>query len=183
MNKEDIEKLLELRAAWDRHKAIPAGKKTQQDNDDFYAVFWKHGIADGDGLARFNDQMAIELLKEYRSLHGECDFCKGYDGKPPCTLDHGDKSCFAMREIARPKPDQVYASLLRGIRAAQGKEYRTDKDGSLIDDSNTYFKRTVSCILVGGKLYFGCPPGHGYYLDYTVPDKDLPYDNKESWTP
>jgi hypothetical protein len=182
MNQSDIDKLLELRSAWDKFKSKAKAEKSSQDYDDYYKVVWKHGVETQHDIEEFNHLMIVALFREFRTVHGECDQCKGYEGQKPCITWHGDNACIVTRKVFIMDPESCYEDFYNGIVKALTPSIATTADHfdskgdspppfhvtkNWWDDSTK--KQTIS----GNRLYVVCPPGHGYYQDYIIPAAEL----------
>jgi hypothetical protein len=163
MRQEDIKKLLKIRAAWDKYKAS-GPDRSQKDTDAYFKVLWSYGIERRDEIAKFNDEMCLALLREYRTIGGQCDFCVGYDGEPPCLTLYKDRSCSATKT---PKIEEElmyhstlvnYRSLLKAMGFKTMLEAETALESGALGD--------MKGITEDGRSYVFCPRGHGYYNKY-----------------
>jgi hypothetical protein len=177
MQKTDIDKLKALRDAWDKFKA-------DKGHDAYYKVVWSYGIERRDEIAKFNDDMCLQLLREYRTIEGKCDFCNGYKGIPPCVSYFKEKSCFSSKTPSQ-NTEQMYRSMLDSIRKINALAgFKTTKESEASFGKSTASVGTVplgekSYSVISpelieitktaektGKYYGFCPVGHGYYNKY-----------------
>jgi hypothetical protein len=176
MEQSDIDKLLALRSAWDKFKSKSKADKLAKDYDDYYMVVWTYGMERRDEIEKFNDEMVMQLLQEYRSVHGECDLCKGLAGDPQCKSLWGSKACGVTGIPVKLDMVSTYDYLFTGIRnyvlkIKQYEESKTPQSERLAE-----WNKNHTVYIWDDKLSFICPPGHGYYHDYKVKDKDFPFD-------
>jgi hypothetical protein len=179
MEQSDINKLLALRSAWDKFKSVK-GEKSASDFDSYYEIIWTHSIADHTQIIKFNDEMIMELLVEYRTIHWECDLCEGYKGIPPCTLLYGNRSCATTRNAlprkTLDKGHDFYLILFLGIKDyARKLQYYKENNVPYEKQLEEWNATHPVSSIVGDRLYTVCPPGHGYYHDYKITDEDLPF--------
>jgi hypothetical protein len=140
-------------------------------------------------VAVFNEDMCLQILRQYRTIEGECDGCKGYDGVPPCKLHFGDKSCATQGATPIDK-ESMYRSMLDGIRyfnKLAGIKTTKESEDKIKENLSEVNKKLVGTITKGekeysistpemlektrnaektGKYYGFCPEGHGYYNVY-----------------
>jgi len=175
MLQADIDKLLDIRAAWDKYKAIST-EKTATQIDDYYKVVWSYSIERRDEIEVFNNDMLMQYIKETFTMRGECDKCEGYKGTPPCSNTFGEKGCYNTG--SKINPQEYYYAIFKGIRLGlrppvkDAVAYTTD-DAGLVYTGQT--KANVFAI-DGDKIYLLCPVGHGYYHDYFIPVEKAPCD-------
>ena len=170
MEQQDIDKLLELRAAWDKFKAMDRNAESfsaERDFDGYYKVVWKYGIEQKAEIERFNDEMCLQLLREYRTIGGDCDLCEGWvdipNGKiPPCYLAFKEKSCYAG-SAARANDGLLYMFMLKRIRVvnkiagikttaeSEGLLDRAMEDDHLVD---AYERKLMADVDVESRTYF-----------------------------
>jgi len=177
MEQSDINKLLELRSAWDKFKAVK--EKSEKDFDAFYKVFWTHGMEARHELEEFNNAMCMQLMREIYTLRGECDKCKGYDAVPPCKVNWGAASC-AETTPTKLNPELWYHIVLKGLRLGIRPPKISDTKQTKASQISGHGKPTHLSIF-DNKFYAMCPPGHGYYHDYFIPLEKAPFDL--AWTP
>jgi len=178
MEQSDIDKLLALRSAWDKFKAIQ-GEKSAKDFDAFYKVFWSYGMEGHIDIAAFNDSMCMQFLRDHCTAHGKCDGCKGYKDIPQCFALWGSLSC-----AVDPKSidfEFYYLLLFKCIRLGL---HPPVVDGSAVQTKvwpTSGFGKPLRIYIYDNKINFVCPPGHGYYDDYNIPFEKAPFDLY--WTP
>jgi hypothetical protein len=117
MDKKDITKLLDIRAAWDKFKS---SDKLPEDFDAYYKAVWKYGIERRSEIVAFNDDMLRKALREYVPIVGNCDLCEGYEGTPPCKIIFKDKSCFSRGiplEVTEAVKERLYPVIFNLIRS------------------------------------------------------------------
>jgi hypothetical protein len=188
MDLKDIDKLLELRAAWDKYKAVKT-QKTTQDIDAYYKVVWTYGVERPDEIATFNDRLTFQWLQENLPLRGECDLCDGYKGTPTCVDNFTAKSCiltpektpeelkYLTNEGTFKMGDTHYMAMLEGIRLGYRPPLKEKGDvANVIPDIkvSSGLLRLVS--ITKDRISFFCPEGHGYYSDYVIPLEKAPFD-------
>ena len=169
MEQSDIDKLLALRSAWDKYKAITA-EKSSHDINAYYEVMWTYGIERRDEIAKFNDEMCLQLLREARTMYGECDCCAGYKEIPPCALMFGAKSCFSTGKPSYIDPEQMYMFILIGARLGATAVGTTETYNSLHPKVNAKIN------IEGKYIRYICPPGHGYYHKHDVSEENARFD-------
>ena len=178
MEQSDIDKLLALRSAWDKSKAVK-GEKSQKDFDDFYTVFWAYGMDGHHDLFELNNNMLMQILREYYTMHGECDGCKVYGAEPPCKALFGAASCSTSQESRDRGVNKefFYYMILKGIRLGLHPPVLESKAASQVKAVPTSgFEKPTTINITGNQIRFVCPPGHGYYHDYDVPFERAPFD-------
>lgn len=150
----DIEKLLEGRKVVDVYRGAHAGLHTSDHQEKEVAHEQIEGqLAQGleklgftiDEFFALNKRMVLETFKEYRPFYGQCDFCEGYEGTPPCLTLYGEGSCYYTKKLATKEQ-------------AAGVQFQRYQQG-IHDWSVANLKKDI----LGDKYYSFCPPGHGYY--------------------
>jgi hypothetical protein len=127
-------------------------------------------------VSKFNDDMEKSLIFEYRSLMGQCDFCDGYKGDPPCRKLFSNKSCFVTKKCNTRESDWC-VSLFGDMRAYAIRRKEVKKgDLPSNDDLLTDWTKNPLVTIDKDTVRFLCPPNHGFYHDYRVKDEDLPFD-------
>jgi hypothetical protein len=177
MNKVDIDKLLELRAAWDKLKS---SKHSEDDRKAFYSVTWKYGIERPDEIANFNDKMLFQFIEEYIPLVGKCDKCDGYKGTPPCKELYRDKSCFAADIPEGVVKKKSVLDFFDAIRAGMKPAFSDDRAYHKTEYTELADAPVDAPALTkeGYRILYGvCPPGHGRYNIIKLRSYDgLPFD-------
>jgi hypothetical protein len=182
MEQSDIDKLLALRSAWDKFKALK--EKSKPDFDDFYKVFWSYGMAGHHDLVEFNNAMLLQFIRENYTIHGKCDSCKGYKDTPPCIAIYGANSCSTSKEIRERGIDKelmyniIFKTLRLNVRMPEKCPINVSKD---IHTSGLGVDKPTTVTISGDTVRLVCPPGHGYYHDYVIPVEKAPFDLY--WTP
>lgn len=173
MDQKDIDKLLELRGAWDKFKA---SKQDSAALKDFYTVAWAYGMETQHHIEAFNESMLIKLLQEYRTAHNNCDLCVGFKDIPPCFEDFSTASCVttARREIG---VDAMYKDLLMMYRLGYSAGLKTLDD--LLDGTKDQviglpFKDKTRFIRVIDNKLTRCPKAQNYY-ECKIPDSEFPF--------
>lgn len=169
MKQSDIDKLLELRAAWDKLKSC-GESRAKADLDAYYNVFWKYGMERPDELAAFNEEMCLALVREYRTAYGQCDGCEGYKGTPPCVVLYGENACYHKRQMAHTHED-AYRMLLAGRRL--GQTLNTGEISKNYSTSVMSAKHPISFVVNDGYMHIICPPGHGFYYRCDKSDEEI----------
>jgi hypothetical protein len=164
---------------------------------DLYEVLWKYGLDSVQAAQAYYDSVCCDVLEYYLPIQGECDFCKGYDGTPPCLVTFGDKSCVSKQRRVMDK-EQSYKDMLGSFRMLKKAGwFATMSEAAdifpnipkmnLEDDSKMVthnrqvdylqdYKKVVAYAIRTKQLYTFCPIGHGYYHEYSRSLKDMPID-------
>jgi len=134
----------------------------------------------------FNEKMCLGLVKELRTMHGECDDCKGYEGTPPCRTLFNEYSCQGLTEEEwreKTKMDDAtrekyYGWILEGMRfGIKVTKAQREAGGGIDLPSQVQPIRQTKAYFdpINKTLRLACPPGHGYYHDCSVPQEDFPF--------
>lgn len=187
MEQKDIDRLLTCRKAIDDHRArklvareVEASATTANkastyltmqtaftnSKDTYLAVLLENGFESYEAFSKFNEDMCIALLMEYRTAYNNCDFCKDYKSTAPCSEDFDTNSCFITSKIITI--ESMYADLLNMYRA--GNTITDTKDQVLRLAFGNKFREVT---LKDGNLT-RCPNFQNYY-DCKVPDSEFPF--------
>jgi hypothetical protein len=202
MKQEDVNKLLQVRKLIDSYRetrglifdykeAISSEESISIDvrdniNDEILSLnkeLLKLGFNSLEEFKKFNEDMCIQLISEERTVYGECDLCKGYDGIPPCYVQMGDSSCFKTHSKMNPNDiyKKMYIGVLKGIVTITNKDkavlengyYKVESEGFVNDRSITVTRYINYDKKI---LYMTCPPGHGYYNKYEKDESEFLFD-------
>jgi len=164
MDKEDVDKVLAGRVIVDKHRNRQLYNEKDDDHDkstqEMYDGLAALGFKSFEEFETNNELANYDEWKSKSKIEGDCDFCEGYEGTPPCVLRHADHACFYNKMTT----ESIYRMVYKW-RYKDKEIYSGDK-ASFVTNSG---------------VYRGCPEGHGWHFidfDKRVFDFDIDWHTK-----
>jgi hypothetical protein len=177
MEEKSIERLLKARSLVDGYKEARKNKLDQHEITHALRVremgLKELDFNNVDEVLAFNEAMCLQLIREERTVYGECDKCKGYKGDPPCIKEFGDTACYYK---GTQDSEEIYKRFLLGARLKRTSFSASEAGMNVATRPNvTVFGKTTTFEMALGIGRMTCPPGHGYYYKIGIHPNDVPF--------